>query len=271
MMLSTYNKYFWFTFIACAGLLLVRPTARADICTWEAVDVSEEMLGDIAKYYFYKSSSYAYNRRWRTLQAIVVPEKTIEGRVSGYYGITYFGEGDIPILDGMLEWSRRSYEAKNRATESGIDVLSTIFDEEVSDTDKEILLAGGTDPITGECVFFFAFFRVSPKGFWFEHGGDGIPGLIAESYRIKKSVEEKYGVDGLKFEGPILTCEGSLVEFTGGERRYFARTSPIYRGRKAYSEVDIPLLTEGGLKLKDHTANGKTWETFFEELRAYKE
>jgi hypothetical protein len=251
----------------CTGLFLVATSALADVYPWGTETVPTGILEDITKYYFYRNSSYAFNKRWGDLQVIVITERTLDGEVSGYYGITYFGEGDMPTLDGMLEWSRRSYEAKNAAIESGIDVLSTIFDEEVSDTDKEILLAWGADPITGECVFSFAFFRVSPRGFWFEHGGDGIPDCIAESYRAMKNVEEEYGVHNLKFEGPVLTC----VEFTDGGRRYFARTSSLYRYRKTYSEEDIPLLNEGGLKLKNHTANGKTWETFFEELHTYKD
>lgn len=270
MVLSAYNKYFWFTIIACAGPLL-GPTARADICSWEAVDVSEEMLGDIAKYYFYINSSDAYNKRWGDLQTIVVPEKTIEGRVSGYYGITYFGEGDAPTLEEMLEWSRRSYETRKKAIASGIDVGSAIFSDEVSETDKEILRAWGTDPTTNKLVFHFSFFRVSPKGFWFEHGGSGIPDFIADSYGAKKDLEGRYGIDGLEFEGPIITCEDCLVEFTGGGRRYFAHPLPLYRNKKMYSDVDIPRLTEGGFELKDHAANGKTWETFLEELGAYKE
>lgn len=271
-MLSTFTRCWWFTFIACAGVLL-GPSAWADICPWEVVDVSEETLGDIAKYYFYESSSDAYNKRWGDLQTIIVPEKTIEGRVSGYYGITYFGEGDAPTLEDMLEWSRRSYEARKEAIESGIDVGSTVFSEDVSETDKEILRAWGTDPVTNNLVFHFTFFRVSPKGFWFEHGGDGIPNSIADSYRTKKDLEETFGVDGLKFEGPVLSCEDPLVEFTNGGRRYFAHPLPLYRYRynKMYSDPDIPRLTEGGFELKDHTANGKAWEAFFEELRVYKE
>jgi hypothetical protein len=270
-MISPRNRCLRFAVVAYTGFLLITPAASADTYPWGGETVPAETLEDITKYYFYKHSDDAYNKRWGDLQVIVVPEMTLEGKVSGYYGITYFGEGDRPTLDGLLEWSKRSWEAREKAHKSGEDILSTIFNEDVSETDKEILLAWGYDRPTNKSVFYFSFFYLTPEGFAFKHGGAGVPDCIAESYRAGKNVEGQYGVRDLKFEGPVLTSDGPLVEFTDGENRYFARTSFFRRSIKTYSEADIPKLAEGESKLLNHPVIYETWEDFFEELPAYKE
>jgi hypothetical protein len=255
----------------CAASFLVGASARAEKYPYGTDEVPEDVLEDIAKVSFFMDSGFVPGKEWHDLRVLIVPERTIDGDVSGYYGIVYFGEGEMPTLEELFERSRRGVEfsEKKQILEAGN--LDGRYDDEIAELHRKSLIACGGDSETGEFLYWSAFFGIVREGPSFTLGTDGIADEIALSYRARKAIEEKYGVKDLEFKGVVVTGEGRLNEFTADGKRYFGVPSLITGKDKAYAEEDIPSIREPGKYMYHYGEPSLTWKRLFEEIKRFEE
>lgn len=255
----------------CAASFLVSASARAEKYPYGTDEVPEDLLKDIAKVSFYMRSRFAPAKEWDELRVMIIPERTIDGDVSGYYGIVYFGEGEMPTLGELLERSRRGVDfwEKKQIYEAGN--LDGRYDDEIADLHRKSLIACGGDPETGEFLYWSAFFGIVNEGPSFTRGRDGIADEIALSYTARKAIEEKYGVKDLEFKGVVVTGEGRLDEFAADGKRYFGMPSLILGKDKAYAEEDIPSIRDPGTYMYLYGEPSLTWKRLFEEIKKFEE
>jgi hypothetical protein len=255
----------------CAASFLVSASARAEKYPYGTDEVPEDVLEDIAKVSFYMHSRFAPGKEWDDLQVMIIPERTVDGAVSGYYGIIYFGEGEMPTLEELFERSRRGVKFWEEYRKLEANNRDGRYDDEIADLHRKSLVAWGGDPETGEFLYWSTFFGVVSDGPSFTLGTDGIADEIALSCKARKAIEEKYRVKDLEFKGVVVTGQGRLNEFTADGKRYFGTPSVIPRKYKAYAEEDIPSIRDPGTYMYLYGEPSLTWKRLFEEIKKFEE
>jgi hypothetical protein len=233
--------------------------------------VNNETLEDVAKYYFYDNSRLASDQSWDDLQVLIVPEKTLTGDIYGYYGVIYFGEGRIPTLAQLLDWSRISYEARNKMNEVENGTFGAQNKSKVTKLEEEASLAYGYDVKTAHFVFWYSYFGVTQSGPAFMAGGDGIPDDISGMYKARLLIEENYAVKDLSFIGFVTSRMGNLAEFAGSDdTRYYGTTAGVLN--HAYTKSNLNETNEETPGEWKYVINGPdfTWQEFREEVDAIK-
>ena len=236
-----------------------------------ASSIDAETLEDVAKYYFFDNSRLARDKSWDDLQVLIVPERIVTGEVYGYYGVIFFGEGKIPTFTQLFDWSKVSFEARDKLNALRKGDNQHDDESEIAELEEKASLAYGYDEKTARFVFWYCYFGFTQSGPAFMAGGDGIPDNISGMYKARVLVEEKYAARDLSFNGFVTSGIGDLAEFAGSDdTRYFGTTAAVLN--QAYIESDVIETIEESPVQYNYVTNGPdfTWLEFSEKSDAIK-
>jgi|GEM_PF-1858413 len=184
---------------------------------WE---VDEDTARDMCKLLYAKTYGKSTKIPWNEIQARVYPVYSYDGKRKYYLGLVYYGEGEMPDHEEMMESIKEGYEASKKRTElemSGKDVPQELK--------TKIGYMSGCDKNHNQNYWSTTVPASKSRG----AGGvvsHGMHYAFSHYYAAIDSVEERFDVSDAEAVGTIYDAGGAYIKVRGDDVLYFAQVGP---------------------------------------------
>lgn len=230
---------------------------------WE---VDEDTARDMCKLLYAKTYGKSTKIPWDKIQARVYPVYSHDGKRKYYLGLVYYGEGEMPDHEEMMESINEGYEASKKRTELEV-------------TGKEV-----PEELIVEAGYMYGFDENHNMNYWSTNipaitsygTGLGLGEVLAINdvftyYPFATDrVENKFGVSNAEVVGII--CEGTsgLIKVKAGGEIYYASGSGLGGAYTPAEVAEISVKRSNKLIRKDRILDWQAeWEQYLDEIERY--
>jgi hypothetical protein len=228
---------------------------------WE---VDEDTARDMCKLLYAKTYGKSTKIPWDEIQARVYPVYSYDGKRKYYLGLVYYGEGEMPSHEVMMESIKEGYEAVKKRTELEM-------------TGKKV-----PEDLKIKCGYKNGFDENHNQNYWSVTipASKSLGTSKGESLSIHDAfsgyfdapdwVEMKSGISGGEVVGILYDAGGTWIKVKGGSELYFVSTlgsgwvnSESEMAEKSANATSRLQPLDWVLRMRDY------WEQNLEEIERY--
>jgi hypothetical protein len=227
-------------------------------------DVDEDTARDMCKLLYAKTYGKSTKIPWDEIQARVYPVYSYDGKRKYYLGLVYYGEGEMPEHEEMMESIKEGYEASKKKTElemNGKDVPQELK--------TKIGYMSGFDK--NHKMNYWSITIPASKSLGIRKGESlAIHDAFSEYFDAPDWVEMKFGVSGGEVVGILYDVGGTWIKVKAGNELFFV--SAIGSGwvnLESEMAEKSKMGTDKKLRLNWVLEKQLEWEQKLEEIERY--